>query len=167
MGDGTGNTGGISDTMLLPRPFYSRLYPVYARVVAAGTLPAGSYADVVTVQIGRATIARICDVAEKSVFCSREPMKAVGLGSVLTAIITGAACLAALQGAATLANILFWPNTLLQRVVPCVEFAPAPHGMREETPLNALMYWLSFPISAAIYTGLAYLFIRRKSVRPK
>lgn len=50
-GDGTGNTSEISDTMLLPGSFYSRLYPVYARVVAAGTPPSGSYADVVTVQI--------------------------------------------------------------------------------------------------------------------
>ena len=55
------------------------------------------------------------------------------------------------------AEVLFWPNTLLQRLAPC----PPLNGGCEGTPVNLGMYVASFALSLLVYAIVAYALIGR------
>ena len=84
------------------------------------------------------------------------------VGVFLTLILTGLAFYLYRAGAHYLANILFWPNTLLQSLVPCYNISTRENPVCEGTPVNILAYGASFPLSITVYSSLAYVFIRRR-----
>jgi hypothetical protein len=58
--------------------------------------------------------------------------------------------------------VAFWPNTLLQSLVPCHNIGMGEEQWCEGTPINVLVYVLSFPLSVAVYSTVAYWMIRRR-----
>ena len=90
---------------------------------------------------------------------------AIGVGVLLTVVLTGAAYYSYAAGAQNVSRALFWPNSLLQGLVPCNDIGTPEHPMCEGTPLNVLAYGASFPLSVAVYAAIAYVFIRRRTLR--
>jgi hypothetical protein len=88
-------------------------------------------------------------------------LMALGAGVLLTAVLTLASYLSYKAGAQTLSTVLFWPNSLLQRAAPCIRVSAPEHSLCEGTPLNALAFIASFPISVVVYSAIAYVIIRR------
>ena len=56
---------------------------------------------------------------------------------------------------------LFWPNTVLQYLVPAPNIGTSDHPLYEGTPLNFLAFAASFPFAVVIYGAVAYVFLRR------
>jgi hypothetical protein len=90
---------------------------------------------------------------------------ALGAGVLLTALLTLASYLSYKVGAQTLSTVLFWPNSLLQSAAPCIRVSVPEHPLCEGTPLNALAFIASFPISVVVYSAIAYVIIRRRAHR--
>jgi hypothetical protein len=88
----------------------------------------------------------------------------LAVGVFLTLAFTGLAFYAYRAGAHQLANIFFWPNTLLQSLLPCNNIGTRENPLCEGTPVNILAYGASFPLSIAAYSLLAYVLIRRRKV---
>jgi hypothetical protein len=85
------------------------------------------------------------------------------IGALLTRADIGAAKLASAAGKEGLASFLFWPNTLLQGLLPCVPIGAANHRVCEGTPLNFVAYVASILISVALYTLAAFVLTRRRA----
>jgi hypothetical protein len=90
---------------------------------------------------------------------------AIGAGVVLTVVLTLASYLLDKVGANSLAAVLFWPNALLQSATPCVRGSGLDRPFCEGTPINALAFVASFPLSIAAYSVLAYVILRRRTRR--
>ena len=86
------------------------------------------------------------------------------LGVLLTLVLYGAAYYAFEAGAETASRTLSWPNTLLQRLVPCHWIGTVDQPLCEGTPLNLAAYLASFPLSVGVYTAVAYVFLRRRAI---
>ena len=91
-------------------------------------------------------------------------LMAIGVGVLLTAVLAGAAYYSYEGGAQNLSIILFWPNSLLQNFVPCINGGAPERPFCEGTPMNALAFVAGFPLSIAVYSALAYVLIRRRMV---
>jgi spore coat protein U-like protein len=50
-GDGSASTREFADTVRLPGPVYSRLYPVYARILSSAAVEPKSYVDTVVIEL--------------------------------------------------------------------------------------------------------------------
>jgi len=92
-------------------------------------------------------------------------LMAIGIGGPLTVVLTGAAYYSYTAGAQKVSSVLFWPNTLLQALVPCNDIGTPERSVCEGTPLNVLAYGASFPVSVVAYAVIAYVFIRRRAHR--
>ena len=92
-------------------------------------------------------------------------LMAIGVGVLLTVVLTGAAYYSYAAGAQNVSRALFWLNSLLQGLVFCNDIGTPEHPMCEGTPLNVLAYGASFPLSVAVYAAIAYVFIRRRTLR--
>lgn len=90
---------------------------------------------------------------------------AISAGILLTAALTFAAYWAYEAGADGAARALSWPNTLLQFLVPCHNIGTAEQPVCEGTPINLLAYFLSFPLSIAVYTTATYVYMRKVVAR--
>jgi hypothetical protein len=90
---------------------------------------------------------------------------AVGLGIVATLVLAGAAQVASSYGLGTLAEILFWPNMLLQRSTPCYQIGTPQHPFCEGTPLVLMALFESFLLSVVVYSVLAYTWLQSRSRR--
>jgi hypothetical protein len=96
---------------------------------------------------------------------------AIGVGVVLTIVMTTLSFAASSAGRESLSEILLWPNTLLQNLVPIVYGRPnigtPEHPLYEGTPVNIAALFLSFPIAILVYSAVAYLVMRqiRRSAR--
>ena len=88
---------------------------------------------------------------------------AVGIGVLLTAITATAAYFASRSGSDRLSEIIFWPNTALQALMPAPNIGTPEHPIYEGTPLNILAFFASFPAATLIYALIAYLFLRRRN----
>jgi hypothetical protein len=86
---------------------------------------------------------------------------AVVIGVVVT-IVTSA--IASELGSESAREVLFWPNTVLQYLVPAPNIGTSDHPLYEGTPLNFLAFLISFPFAVGIYGALAYLFLRRLKI---
>ncbi len=83
------------------------------------------------------------------------------VGIALTAVSAGAAYLADKFHAPTLGSYLYWPNSLLQAFSPCVPLSSTDvPGSCEGSPINLLMFFLSFPASIVICALAAFLLTR-------
>lgn len=83
---------------------------------------------------------------------------AIAIGITITASVAIAAHFAWSHGAETIANILLWPNSLLQSLVP-------DNPVHEGTPLNIAAYLASYPLGAIVYSGIAYSWLSRRRVQ--
>ena len=68
-------------------------------------------------------------------------------------------------GAEFVSDILFWPNTLLQSLVPLHNIGTAEQPFYEGTPVNIAAALISFPLAVLAYSSLAYIILRRRSSR--
>ena len=85
---------------------------------------------------------------------------ALFVGVLLTAFLAGAAYVADLFHAATLSSYLFWPNSLLQGLAPCIPLNNGKADLCEGSPINLIMFFLSFPVSIFVYATAAFLLLR-------
>jgi hypothetical protein len=89
---------------------------------------------------------------------------ALGVGVLLTLMLTAAAYYTYETGAESIVRILSWPNTLLQNLIPCHDIGTAERPFCEGTPLNVAAYVASFSLSVAVYTTIAYVLLRRQAI---
>ena len=82
---------------------------------------------------------------------------AIVIGAFVTIVTAVVASALTLDSART---VVFWPNTLLQYLVPTPNIGATNHPIYEGTPLNVLAFLLSFPFAALIYGAVAYLCLR-------
>jgi hypothetical protein len=73
-----------------------------------------------------------------------------GLVTIVSAVVSAAT---ANSGHDTLAQLIYWPNTVLQHSVPCVPVA----GRCEGGPANVVAYFGSFAVGVLVYGVLCYL----------
>jgi hypothetical protein len=78
---------------------------------------------------------------------------------VFVTIVTAAVALALSSESAR--EVLFWPNTMLQSLVPASNIGTPDHLLYEGTPLNFLAFVVSFPFAVVVYGAVAYVFLRR------
>jgi hypothetical protein len=87
---------------------------------------------------------------------------------ILFAIIIGLAVTAATAAVAfamsseSVREVMFWPNTLLQHLVPAPNIGTPERPLYEGTPLNFLAFLASFPFAVIVYSLIAYVFLRRR-----
>jgi hypothetical protein len=83
---------------------------------------------------------------------------AVVIGVFVT-IVTAA--IASALSSESAREVLFWPNTVLQYLVPAPNIGTPDHPLYEATPLNFLAFAASFPFAVVFYGAVAYVFLRR------
>ena len=89
-------------------------------------------------------------------------VQAVGIGILLTAALASGAFFAYEADAERVADILLWPNTLLQSALPCFNIGTPERPLCEGTPLNFVAFLASFPVGITAYSTLAYFWLRRR-----
>ena len=83
---------------------------------------------------------------------------ALAVGVFVTA--ASAAVASALQSESA-REIVFWPNTALQYLVPAPNIGTPDHPLYEGTPLNFFAFLVSFPFAVIVYGVVAYVFLHR------
>jgi hypothetical protein len=94
----------------------------------------------------------------KSFSMLRKILFAALAGLVITILLTLASYVADTLGARTASKLLFWPNTLLQTLVPLHTIGKLEKPIYEGTPLNFLAFIASFPFAILFY-GIGAFFI--------
>ena len=89
-------------------------------------------------------------------------LSALGIGVLFTALTTALSYFASQAGAELVSEILFWPNTLMQSLVPLHNIGATAHPLYEGTPLNIAALFVSFPLAVLVYSTAAYIFLRRR-----
>ncbi len=94
-------------------------------------------------------------------------LSALGIGIATTMLFTLASYVADKMGLASLSNLLFWPNSLLQTAAPCFPVATDGTGRTicEGTPLNFVALLASFSLSIAAYSAMAFFILRPRARR--
>jgi len=87
---------------------------------------------------------------------------ALGIGILLTALSAALSYFASQAEASLVSEILFWPNTLMQSLVPLHNVGTTAHPLYEGTPLNVAAFFVSFPLAVLVYGIVAYVFLRRR-----
>jgi hypothetical protein len=87
---------------------------------------------------------------------------ALGIGTLVTAVTAALSYFAFQAGAQLVSEVLFWPNTLMQSLVPLHNIGTPEHPFYEGTPVNIAAFFVSFPLSILVYSGVAYAFVRRR-----
>jgi hypothetical protein len=88
-------------------------------------------------------------------------LPAIVAGIGMAAVFQVLALLAYQRGFTTVTQLLDWPSTLVQAAFPCQTAGSAP-GRCAGSPLMLVAYLAGLPLSAALYSWLAYLFLRRR-----
>jgi len=90
---------------------------------------------------------------------------ALGVGTLVTAMTATLSYFAFHAGAELLSEILFWPNTLMQSLVPLHNIGVPEHPFYEGTPVNIAAFFVSFPLSILVYSAVpTYLFVEDSMV---
>ncbi len=89
-------------------------------------------------------------------------LSALGIGILLTAVSAALSYFASKAGAELVSEILFWPNTLMQSLVPLHNIGTTAHPFYEGTPLNIAAFFVSFPLAVLVYSIAACVFLRRR-----
>jgi hypothetical protein len=87
---------------------------------------------------------------------------AAAIGVLLTAVLQVASYVAYESGFEFLSYGLNWPNLVFQSLVPCNNIGTPEQPFCEGTPVNYFAYVASVPVGAAVYTFVAYLFMRQR-----
>jgi hypothetical protein len=88
-------------------------------------------------------------------------LSAFGIGVLLTTLTAALSYFASQAGAQLVSEILFWPNTLMQSLVPLHNVGTSAHPLYEGTPLNIAAFFMSFALAVLVYGAFAYIFLRR------
>lgn len=86
----------------------------------------------------------------------------LGIGIVVTIVLTTAASLSYDLGAELATRILSWPNTLLQSLVSPHNIGTPEKPVYEGTAFNVLAYFASFPLSVIVYSVVAYRLLNKR-----
>jgi hypothetical protein len=86
---------------------------------------------------------------------------AIGIGVLVTAITAAVSFAMTSRGAESAGEILLWPNTLLQVLVPAPNIGTPDHPLYEGTPLNFFAFLASFPLAITVYGVVAYVCLCR------
>jgi hypothetical protein len=89
-------------------------------------------------------------------------LSAFGIGVLFTALTAALSYFASQAGAELASEILFWPSTLMQSLVPLHNIGTPAHPLYEGTPLNIAAFFVSFPLAVLVYGTAAYIFLRRR-----
>jgi len=89
-------------------------------------------------------------------------LSAFGIGVLLTALTAALSYFASQAGAELASQILFWPNTLMQSLIPLHNIGTTAHPLYEGTPLNIAAFFVSFPLAVLVYGTAAYILLRRR-----
>ena len=89
-------------------------------------------------------------------------LSAFGIGVAATALTAALSYLASRAGTELVGEILFWPNTLMQSLIPLHNIGTTAHPLYEGSPLNIAAFWVSFPLAVVVYGMAAYIFLRRR-----
>ncbi|MEQ1935640.1 MAG: hypothetical protein ABL962_17420 [Fimbriimonadaceae bacterium] len=92
---------------------------------------------------------------------------ALGIGILITAVTAALSHFASELGAELASDILSWPNTLLQSLVPLHNIGTSEQPFYEGTPLNIAAFFVSFPLAILIYGMVAYIALRRRQRMPE
>ena len=87
---------------------------------------------------------------------------ALGIGTLVTAVTAAISYFAFQAGAELVSEILFWPNTLMQSLVPLHNIGTPEYPFYEGTPVNIAAFFVSFPLGILVYSAVAYVFVRRR-----
>ena len=79
------------------------------------------------------------------------------VGLLLTIVTTAVAAALSSESAR---ELVFWPNTVLQSLVPAPNIGTPHHSVYEATPLNFAAFVASFPFAVVVYGSLAYAVLR-------
>jgi hypothetical protein len=82
---------------------------------------------------------------------------ALGIGLLVT-IVTAA--IASSLSSESAHEVLFWPNTVLQYLLPTPNIGTPDHPIYEGTPLNLVAFIASFPFAVIVYGSIAYALLR-------
>ena len=91
----------------------------------------------------------------------RHILLAIEIGALVTAASAALAYFAHEAGAASISRALYWPNTLLQSLVPLHNIGSPEQPVYEATPLNFVAFLASFPVSVLVYSVVAYILLSR------
>jgi hypothetical protein len=89
-------------------------------------------------------------------------LSAFGIAILFTALTAALSYFASQAGVELASEILFWPNTLMQSLVPLHNIGTTAHPLYEGTPLNIAAFFVSFPLAVFVYGTAAYIFLRRR-----
>ena len=89
-------------------------------------------------------------------------LSAFAVGVLLTTLTGALSYFASPAGAELVSEILFWPNTLMQSLVLLHNVGTSAHPLYDGTPLNIAAFFMSFPLAVLVYSGFAYIFLRRR-----
>ena len=95
----------------------------------------------------------------------RAILSALVVGVLVTALSTILAWYLVRNGAANAAQIVYWPNTLLQAVFTPFNIGTAERPIYEGTPVQFVAFLLSFPLSVVAYSAAAYAWFMRRAQR--
>ena len=84
-----------------------------------------------------------------------------GIGTLATVLTAAVSHLASTRDAESTSEILFWPNTLMQSLVPLHNIGTPEQPFYEGTPLNVAAFFISFPLGIFVYSVLAYILVTR------
>ena len=90
------------------------------------------------------------------------------LATVIGVFVTiGTAAVASALSSESAREVLFWPNTVLQSLVPASNIGAAYRPVYEGTPLNFAAFVVSFPFSVVVYGAVAtYLCVASRRNQP-
>jgi hypothetical protein len=89
-------------------------------------------------------------------------LSALGFGVLVTALTAALSYFASQAGGELVGEILFWPNTLMQSLIPLHNIGTTAHPLYEGTPLNIAAFFVSFPLAILVYGTAIYIFLRRR-----
>jgi len=90
---------------------------------------------------------------------------AVAIGIFITLILLALAYVASSAGMKTLAQVLFWQNSVLQELIPSHNIGTLENPVYEGTPLNFLAFACSIPFGFMIYGIIAYIMLSYRKRR--
>jgi hypothetical protein len=86
--------------------------------------------------------------------------RSLALGAAITSALLALAVSLGAVGYASAARAVFWPNSLLQALIPRFNMGTLEHPFYEGTPLNLFAFIASIPLAFVIYSLAAYAYLR-------
>jgi hypothetical protein len=92
---------------------------------------------------------------------------ALGIGTLVTAVTAAISYFTFQASAELVSEVLFWPNTLMQSLVPLHNIGTPEDPFYEGTPVNIAAFFVSFLVGILVYSAVAYVFVCRRQYGPQ